>query len=256
MATQFVTSFDGTRIAYEVYGQGPAVMLLHGAGKTRQDWVTAGYINRLSQAFTVIAVDLRGMGDSQVRTEPVDYAIDRLCDDLCAVAEGCGVQRFAVWGYSLGGSLARYLAVRSKDVNGLIVVGAPLNQVDNPRLNLYVDGFIEKWRPIVEAYKAGQLDSQDQEALIKSGALVWSAFFPAMRLWPEMDLGTLRCPVLLVVGEADQDVIAWVNLNRSRLDNSQVKVEIVAGINHEQEFMEIEKIYPLVESFLSSPAVS
>ena len=37
MQTKFIKSPDGTQIAYEITGQGPALMLLHGAGKTRHD---------------------------------------------------------------------------------------------------------------------------------------------------------------------------------------------------------------------------
>jgi pimeloyl-ACP methyl ester carboxylesterase len=54
MATKFATAEDGTRIAYDVTGQGPALMLLHGAGKTRRDWHKVGYVDRLKDDFTVI----------------------------------------------------------------------------------------------------------------------------------------------------------------------------------------------------------
>jgi hypothetical protein len=47
MATRFGTSADGTCIAYDVTGSGPALMLLHGAGKTRRDWHKVGYVERL-----------------------------------------------------------------------------------------------------------------------------------------------------------------------------------------------------------------
>src|SRR5262249_24479766 len=58
--TRFVTSKDGTRIAYDVTGAGPALILLHGGGGNRRDWHEAGYVVRLSSAFTVIAIDQRG----------------------------------------------------------------------------------------------------------------------------------------------------------------------------------------------------
>ncbi len=63
--SQHVNTHDGTRIAYDVTGDGPALMLLHGAGKTRQDWHKLGYVERLKGDFKdefvkqyVLGVDL------------------------------------------------------------------------------------------------------------------------------------------------------------------------------------------------------
>lgn len=42
MKTSYATSPDGTRIAYDVTGEGPTVLLLHGGGHTRQRWHDAG----------------------------------------------------------------------------------------------------------------------------------------------------------------------------------------------------------------------
>ena len=106
MVTKFVTSTDGTRIAYDVTGQGPALMLLHGAGKTRRDWHKVGYVDRLKDDFTVITVDIRGPGDSDVRVDIGEYAVEKICDDLVGVAEACKAKEFLIWGYSFGGNIA------------------------------------------------------------------------------------------------------------------------------------------------------
>src|SRR5690606_35870492 len=58
------TSPDGTRIAYEVTGTGPALMLIHGGGQTRRSWNDMGYVDRLKDKFTVITLDRRGHGES------------------------------------------------------------------------------------------------------------------------------------------------------------------------------------------------
>ena len=49
-STRFATSNDGTRLAFDVTGSGPAVMLLHGGGQTRKSWHDAGYVARLAKA--------------------------------------------------------------------------------------------------------------------------------------------------------------------------------------------------------------
>jgi pimeloyl-ACP methyl ester carboxylesterase len=55
MNTRFANSPDGTRVAYDLCGTGPAIMLLHGGGSTRQEWHEGGYVRRLRDSFTVIA---------------------------------------------------------------------------------------------------------------------------------------------------------------------------------------------------------
>jgi len=62
--TQYAVSTDGTRIAYDVTGSGPVVILLHGGGATRRSWHEAGYVSRLAAEFTVVTMDLRGNGES------------------------------------------------------------------------------------------------------------------------------------------------------------------------------------------------
>ncbi|MBU1879225.1 MAG: alpha/beta fold hydrolase, partial [Chloroflexi bacterium] len=121
MTTRFSTSPDGTRIAYDVAGRGPALMLLHGAGKTRRDWHTLGYVERLSPDFTVITVDIRGTGESDRPLDIASYAIERICGDLYAVADACDSQRFAVCGFSFGGNIARYLGAWSQRVTAAAI---------------------------------------------------------------------------------------------------------------------------------------
>src|SRR5215470_1886688 len=80
--THYAASTDGARIAYDVSGEGPALMLLHGGFiQTRGDWRETGFVSRLKGEFRVITVDLRGHGESERPRESAAYGIERLCDD-------------------------------------------------------------------------------------------------------------------------------------------------------------------------------
>src|SRR6185369_7846118 len=70
MSTSFVISPDGTRIAYDATGEGSAIILLHGGWQTRQNWHNVGYVEQLKNNFKVIAIDIRGNGESDNPTEP------------------------------------------------------------------------------------------------------------------------------------------------------------------------------------------
>lgn len=123
--TQFAASTDGTRIAYDVTGSGPVVILLHGGGEDRRSWHEAGYVARLAGEFTVVTMDIRGNGQSDRPPLATSYAPTRLNQDILAVADAVKAERFALWGFSYGANVGRYLAAVSDRVRGMVYIGIP-----------------------------------------------------------------------------------------------------------------------------------
>lgn len=249
MVTSFVTSADGTRIAYDVTGHGPVLMLLHGAGKTRRDWYKAGYVDRLRDDFTVVTVDLRGSGESDFLTEMVDYAVERLCDDLNAVADACAIQRFLIWGYSFGGNIARYLGAWSDRVAATAVIGIPFGPAVDHDFDRFITEFVAKWQPLADAYKAGSVTERQKASAVKGRIPAWVACFQAMRSWPSIMPADMRCPTLLVVGTRNQTALTWVKAHQTALDQTNVQVAIIDGLDHPHEFSDIERVFPIVSAF-------
>src|SRR6266496_4001008 len=103
-----VNSKDGTRIAYEKAGAGPAVVLVDGAFCFRASGVTPKLMPLLSQHFTVYAYDRRGRGDSG-NTEP--YAVEREIEDLQAIMNVAGESGY-VLAFSSGAGLALQAVAR------------------------------------------------------------------------------------------------------------------------------------------------
>jgi pimeloyl-ACP methyl ester carboxylesterase len=256
MNTPFAISADGTRIAYDVTGQGPALVLIHGAGKNRQDWHKLGYTQRLQHDFTVITVDIRGTGESDVLTGIDDYGIEKICGDVKAVADACNAQEFSIWGYSFGGNIARYLGAWSKRVKAIAMIGVPFGPAVSEEFSKFIDEFVGKWGAVAEAYRKGDLSAEKRKSAIKGRIPVWVACFQAMRDWPRLDPDAVRCPALLLVGTRNRDVLNWVRANRESLERARVSIEIVEGLNHPQEFSQIERVYPAVSSFLKGHATA
>src|SRR5512147_2434210 len=100
MAMGKVTSKDGTTIAYEQSGTGPAVILVCGGSVDRSS--NAGLAALLAEHFTVYNYDRRGRGDSG-DTPP--YAVEREIEDIEAVADAAGGSAF-LYGSSSGAALA------------------------------------------------------------------------------------------------------------------------------------------------------
>jgi pimeloyl-ACP methyl ester carboxylesterase len=97
-----VTSRDGTRIAYEEIGQGPALILVDGALCRRGFGPSPALAPLLATHFRVVYYDRRGRGDSG-DTPP--YAAEREVEDLRALVAAVGGSAF-VYGTSSGGALA------------------------------------------------------------------------------------------------------------------------------------------------------
>lgn len=95
-----VQSRDGTRIAFDQSGQGPALILVAPAFATRAD--QASLAAALAPSFTVFVYDRRGRGDSG---DTAPYAVEREVEDLDAVIEAAGGSAF-VFGHSSGAVLA------------------------------------------------------------------------------------------------------------------------------------------------------
>ena len=95
-----VRSFDGTRIAYQVRGEGPAVVLANGLGGTYSVW--RHQYAMLDQHYKVISWDYRGLFRSGRPARFSTLAIDQQTEDLAAVLEAESVTKALFLGWSMG----------------------------------------------------------------------------------------------------------------------------------------------------------
>ncbi|HVV18372.1 MAG TPA: alpha/beta fold hydrolase [Pseudonocardiaceae bacterium] len=114
-----VTSPDGTEIAYEHTGSGPAVVLVDGAMCYRGAGPLGPLAALLGHSHTVYTYDRRGRGAS---TDTPPYAVDREVEDLRAVIAATG-GRAGVYGISSGAVLA--LAAAGPEITGLALYEPP-----------------------------------------------------------------------------------------------------------------------------------
>lgn len=124
---RFCKSKDGTRIAYATVGEGPPLVrastyLTH-LEYDKNSPVWRHWLTGLGRHFTFIRHDQRGCGlsDWDIRT----LSIDAWVEDLEAVVDSCGLERFPLFGPSQGGAVAIEYAVRHPEkVSHLILYGA------------------------------------------------------------------------------------------------------------------------------------
>jgi pimeloyl-ACP methyl ester carboxylesterase len=120
-----VTSKDGTTIAFDKVGSGPALILVAGAIQHRAfDQETAKLAELLSPHFTVINYDRRGRGDS---ADTLPYALEREIEDVEALIDFVGGSA-SLYGVSSGAALAMEVALAlPAKVRKLAMYEAPLN---------------------------------------------------------------------------------------------------------------------------------
>ena len=116
----FVTSRDGTRIAYETAGDGQAALIVLGALNSRKSGTK--FARLLASKFTAVSYDRRGRGDS---SDSASYSPKREVDDLAALIDAVG-EPVCLYGHSSGAALAIVAAVKlRKQVSRLAIYEAP-----------------------------------------------------------------------------------------------------------------------------------
>jgi pimeloyl-ACP methyl ester carboxylesterase len=135
-----VISKDGTPIAFDQTGQGPALILVAGAMTTRAAWPALA--ERLAPHFSVFGYDRRGRGESG-DTQP--YAVEREVEDIAALISEAGGSAF-LYGHSSGGALALEAAAQlGEKVQKLAIYEVPYNDAPEAKRawRAYIQGLTE-----------------------------------------------------------------------------------------------------------------
>ncbi|GAA2652805.1 alpha/beta fold hydrolase [Streptomyces lunalinharesii] len=105
-------------VAYDRTGTGPGVVLVHGTGATRAQWLPL--TDAVADRFTVVAPDYSGSGDTTDHGGPL--TLTDLADEVLAAADHAGLDRFHLVGHSLGAAIATHLAAhRPERVRSLVL---------------------------------------------------------------------------------------------------------------------------------------
>jgi pimeloyl-ACP methyl ester carboxylesterase len=235
-----VNSHDGVSIACEVSGEGPAVVLVHGAGSAR--WSFDLVRPELESGFTVIAIDRRGRGES---TDGQGYEVEREFEDVAAVVRDAGEGALLV-GHSYGALIAAGAAQLLDSLPRLVLYEPPMGAV-------LADGeLIDRWERLI---REGERDQMLREFFRKVAGYgedeidelerspVWerrkqvSPTLPrelraelAFRLDPGA-LGRLSTPTLMLLGSESPD---WARRSTDAYSEAipNAEVRILEGHGH------------------------
>lgn len=220
---------NGIELYYEVYGEGPPVIVLHGGTGFIESMHYQ--IRALSDAHRVIAVDSRGHGRSSEPAGALHYR--DMAGDVTALMDHLGIAKADVVGWSDGGIIGLLLAVHAPErVGKVVAIGAnyDVSGIEGDFSSLSADD---------EAFAAAR---GMYERLAEDPAH-WPVFFgKIMTMWQtepsitEAELQGVSAPVLVMAGEFDSTKPAHTEKMAALLPNGQL--HIVPGGSH---FIPLEK---------------
>lgn len=146
-----VQSKDGTLIAYVRYGNGPALVLVHGTTADHNRWQPVLF--QLKERYTVYALDRRGRGESE---DHLPYSIEREFEDIAAVVDSIGMP-VNLLGHSYGAICSLEAARLTKNINRLVLY--------EPPISFGIDGF---YPPVVIDTIRLQLKAGDHAAVVET----------------------------------------------------------------------------------------
>ncbi len=272
--TSNTAKVNDTTLHYVRGGAGPAVILLHGFP---QDWYEFHKIMpRLAKKFTVIAVDLRGIGGSLATVKGYDAA--NLATDIQQLAEKLKLEKYYVVGHDMGGMVAYAFARRYPEKSrGVMIIEAPLpgiepwNEVKTNPMLWHINfnqvpelpeklvmgrqaeylGYFFKFikTGITDEEAAHYVNSYKSAAQLRSGFELYRAL-PENEKFNAAQTNSLELPIVLVGGEESfGDLILRFAESIRKNGCRNVKTEIMKNAAHYVADEQPEAVAELIERY-------
>jgi pimeloyl-ACP methyl ester carboxylesterase len=243
-------SLPASDLAYDRFGVGPTLVLLHGVGESAVGWRPVA--GRLAERYDVIAVDLPGFGASPAVQPGVLPTATALADSVESVLDALHVDQFNVAGYSLGARVALELGSRGRARSVIAIasdgLGTPVErllQATALAVRRQLARALAPWAAQVTASGAGRslaftpdrvrpwlLPYADAHQLLSDLAASpgYGRTVAAGAVDFPSDLGEISCPVLLVQGTHDPLVALQAPRFLAALPHAQLRW--LPGLSH------------------------
>jgi len=222
---------NGIKLYYEIYGEGPPLLVLHGNGGSISS--AFSFYPRLVKKYKVIAVDSRAQGKSTDTDQPLTY--DQMASDVNALLEQLKIDSVNIWGQSDGAILGLLLAKDyPKKVKRVVAFGSNIQ---------HDSAAVFPWA----LSASSRIIKESKDPKEKKLNLL-------MRDYPNLnysDLSKIEAPVLVVAG--DRDVIRPEHTLKifQHLPNSQMC--IIPGATHAASWEQMDLFMQLLETFFDKP---
>ena len=222
---------NGIKLYYEMYGDGPPLVILHGNGGSIESVAT--HLPDLIKKYKVIAIDSRSQGKSTDTDKPLTY--DQMASDVNVLLDQLHIDSAFVWGQSDGAILCLVLAMDYPKKVKRALAYAPNIQPDSSA--------VFGWA--VTAVNRVIKTSKDKHEV---------KLYEMMRDYPNISfskLHTIKAPCLIMGG--DRDVIRPEHLVKmfQNIPNSQLC--ILPGATHGGAWEQKERFIKIMDDFFNKP---
>jgi pimeloyl-ACP methyl ester carboxylesterase len=255
---------NGVKIYYEVEGEGPSLMLAHGATDNLNMWQRRGYREVLANDFRLILFDFRAHGKSDKPHDVSAYGPNmaiKMAGDIIAVLDAIGINKAHYLGYSMGAMIGFRAALHyAKRFNSFILGGItpyryPEGMAKSNKdmieefelLRTNPEGFLKQWernigRPLTSEERDRWL-TLDTEAL----TIILTAMIDLPPL-TDQDLANISLPCLVYCGDLDPS-----HNGAKECVSHMPKASFVSlpGLHHGTAFAQSELVIPNIKEFLA-----
>ena len=176
---------NGQTIAFDITGDGPPVLLLHGFPQTRAMW--ARIAPQLAGSHRVVAADLRGYGASSKPPDMADMSFRAMGQDMSLLMQALGFERFHLVGHDRGARVAHRMAldtpnqISSLTVMDIVPTHHLLDQLSKEVAKAYYHWFfLAQPAPFPETMIGHDPDAYFERCLLGFGKATLSDFEPDM----------------------------------------------------------------------------
>jgi pimeloyl-ACP methyl ester carboxylesterase len=239
--------------------KGLPILFHHGIGSSGLLW--RGWFPALSDRYPVVALDMRGCGRSARPPVEFEWSLRHMVDDLFAVADAAGLERFHLVGESLGGTVALAAAIERPGRIATLTVsngahlGSSIQRVEIWRGQLDSSGAAGWSRAFMsDRFHAGALDAE-QEAWFEKQQAEWppDSILKALGVLVGTDLTprleNVRCPVLLLHPDGSPFIPVAVMAELHRL-LPNARLNVIGPARHGLPFSHATQCSGLLRSFL------
>ena len=235
----------GVKIHYTIEGKGEPVILIHGyAASIATNWAQPGIIKGLSGTYEVIAMDIRGHGQSDKPHDAAAYG-SRMVDDVIRLMGHLRIGKAHIVGYSMGGIVTEALLAEHPDRMLTATLGGAGRQDPNDHgeaqlMNQLADS-LEQGKgiaPLIVALNPigappltpAAIETLNRMFIAANDPLALAAVARG-QMPPVKDAGfrANRIPVLALIGEVDP-LKPSVDQFKGMLPN--LKIVVIPGANH------------------------
>ncbi|WP_240232799.1 alpha/beta fold hydrolase [Devosia lacusdianchii] len=190
---------NGMHMYYEVSGEGPPLIVLHGAYMNIE--TMGAIIPALAESHTVYALELQGHGRTTDIDRPITY--QNLADDVAGFMEAVGIGKASVFGYSMGANAGLQMVIRHPEKVDRAVLASVAYDAKGwqPEFLAFLPQLAPEFfvgTPVEDEYRRLAANPEGFPALVDK--LIALEHEPLA--W-EADVAKIETPILIVQGDAD-----------------------------------------------------